>query len=64
MDLAVESEIINKRGSFYSYGETRLGQGRENSKDYLRDNPDIAAEIEIQVRQRALPVSIMPLDEE
>jgi recombination protein RecA len=64
LDLAVESEIINKRGSFYSYGETRLGQGRENSKDYLRDNPDIAAEIEIQVRQRALPVSIMPLDEE
>jgi recombination protein RecA len=64
LDLAVESEIINKRGSFYSYGETRLGQGRENSKDFLRENPEIAEEIEIQVRQSAMPAGIMPLDEE
>jgi recombination protein RecA len=64
LDLAVESEIINKRGSFYSYGETRLGQGRENSKEFLRDHPEIAEEIEIQIRQTAMPISIMPLDEE
>jgi recombination protein RecA len=64
LDLAVESEIINKRGSFYSYGETRLGQGRENSKEFLRDHPDIAEEIENQVRQIAMPPSMMPLEEE
>jgi recombination protein RecA len=64
LDLAVESEIINKRGSFYSYGETRLGQGRENSKDFLRTNLEIAEEIELQVRQLALPRGIMPLEDE
>jgi recombination protein RecA len=64
LDLAVEYEIINKRGSFYSYGDTRLGQGRENSKNFLRENPDMAEEIENQVRQMAMPESIMPLGEE
>jgi recombination protein RecA len=64
LDLAVEYEIINKRGSFYSYGDTRLGQGRENSKDFLRQNPDMAEDIENQVRQMAMPEGIMPLDEE
>jgi recombination protein RecA len=42
--------LITKRGSFYSYGETRLGQGRENAKDFLRENPDMAAEIEAGIR--------------
>jgi recombination protein RecA len=64
LDLAVEYEIINKRGSFYSYGDTRLGQGRENSKDFLRQNPDMAEDIETQVRQMVMPEGIMPLDEE
>jgi recombination protein RecA len=64
LDLAVEYEIINKRGSFYSYGETRLGQGREKSKEFLRQNPDMAEDIENQVRQMAMPEGIMPLDEE
>jgi recombination protein RecA len=65
LDLAVEHEIITKRGSFYSYGEQRLGQGRENSKDFLRENPDLAVEIERQIREVAVPdVDIMPLDEE
>jgi recombination protein RecA len=64
LDLAVEYEIINKRGSFYSYGDTRLGQGRENSKEFLRQNPEMAEDIENQVRQMAMPEGIMPLDEE
>lgn len=54
LDLAVEAEIIDKRGSFYSYGETRLGQGRENSKEFLRQNPDLAGEIEGIVRHQLL----------
>jgi len=65
LDLAVEYEIINKRGSFYSYGETRLGQGREKTKDFLRENPNLVEEIEIQIREAVMPdEGIMPLDEE
>jgi recombination protein RecA len=50
LDLAVEHEIITKRGSFYSYGEDKLGQGREKAKDYLREHTDIFAEIEGRIR--------------
>lgn len=50
LDTGVSAEIVDKAGSWYSYGEHRLGQGRENSKDFLRDNPDIMAEIEHKVR--------------
>ncbi len=54
LDLAVGLDIITKRGSFYSYGDVRLGQGRENSKDFLRQNPDLAEEIELAIREQAL----------
>ncbi len=64
LDLAVDYQIVEKRGSFYSYGEIRLGQGRENSKDFLRATPDLAEQIELQVKQIAMPESIMPLDED
>jgi recombination protein RecA len=50
LDLGVEAEIIEKRGSFYSYQEQRLGQGRENARRYLRENPELAAEIEVKIR--------------
>lgn len=52
LDVAVDSDIIKKAGSWYSYGDHRLGQGRENAKDFLRDNPEIYAEIESQVRSK------------
>ncbi len=51
LDVGVDSEIIKKAGSWYSYGEDRLGQGRENSKDFLRDNPEICNEIELLIRK-------------
>ncbi len=54
IDLATGLDIITKRGSFYSYGDIRLGQGRENAKDFLKANPDLAEEIELMVRQRAM----------
>jgi len=54
LDLGTELEIITKRGSFYSYGDLRLGQGRENAKEFLRQNPDLAEEIELTVRQQTL----------
>jgi recombination protein RecA len=54
LDLATGLDIITKRGSFYSYGDIRLGQGRENAKEYLRQNPEMADEIEFAVRQQTL----------
>jgi recombination protein RecA len=53
IDLATQLGVIDKRGAFFSYGETRLGQGRENSKEFLRQNPTIADEIEALIRQHA-----------
>ncbi|MEO5510693.1 MAG: recombinase RecA [Longimicrobiales bacterium] len=50
IDLGVEHDIVQKSGAWFSYGPTRLGQGRENSKVFLRDNPELAAEIEVRVR--------------
>ena len=54
IDLAVEMEIVAKRGSFYSYGDIRLAQGRENAKNFLLENPDMAEEIEKAIRQQTL----------
>ncbi|HON01354.1 MAG TPA: recombinase RecA [Acidobacteriota bacterium] len=50
LDLAVDHGIIEKSGSWFSYGKERLGQGRQNAKQFLRDNPEIAAEVEEKVR--------------
>ena len=54
LDLATEMEIVSKRGSFFNYGDLRLGQGRENAKEFLRQHADLAAEIELAVRERAM----------
>ena len=51
IDLGVELGTIKKMGSFFSYGELRLGQGRDNSKAYLRENPTLASQIEQEIRQ-------------
>src|SRR5207237_2732020 len=45
IDLAIEDKLIDKSGSWLNYGELRLGQGRENAKQYLRDNPALVEEI-------------------
>ena len=50
VDAGVTAEVVNKSGSWFSYQDIKLGQGRENSKDFLRDNPEIAAEIEKKIR--------------
>lgn len=52
VDLATELGIIAKSGAWYSYGETRLGQGRENAKDYLKENPELYAEIEGKIYEK------------
>jgi recombination protein RecA len=58
IDLGVEHGIITKSGAFYSFGDLRIGQGRENAKEFLADNPDLAMKIEEEIRQEAgLPAS-------
>ena len=49
LDLALEHDLVQKSGSFFSYGELRLGQGRNNTKQYLAENPELAQEIETKL---------------
>ena len=57
LDLGVQIGIISKAGAFFSYGDVRLGQGRENSKGYLSQHPELAGEIEQKIRASAAAVS-------
>lgn len=52
LDMAVEAGVVNKSGAWYSYENNRIGQGRENSKDYLLSNPELMAEIEKKVLEK------------
>ncbi|WMJ76163.1 MULTISPECIES: recombinase RecA [unclassified Sedimentibacter] len=52
LDMAVEAGVVNKAGAWYSYETGRIGQGRENSKEYLLSNPELMAEIEKKVREK------------
>ena len=53
VDLGVKAGVVEKSGAWFSYNSQRLGQGRENAKLFLRDNPDVAREIELALRQNA-----------
>ncbi|HEY8418726.1 MAG TPA: recombinase RecA [Limnochordales bacterium] len=53
LDMATKYEIVGRSGTWFTYGDVRLGQGRENAKQFLKDNPDIATEIENKVREAA-----------
>jgi len=50
LDFGIEHDLVQKSGAFFSYGETRLGQGRNNAKQFLLENPEIASEIETKIR--------------
>src|ERR671930_355699 len=53
LDAAIEHDVIEKSGTWFSYGDLRLGQGRENVRNYLRENPTLTGEIEARVRDKA-----------
>ncbi len=53
IDMGLVTGVVSKYGAWFNYGETRLGQGRENSKQFLRDHPDVAAEVETKVREKS-----------
>ncbi len=57
IDLAVELDIINKSGTWYSYNDNRLGQGKDNTRLYLKENPMISDEIEAKIRASFTPIS-------
>ncbi|MDE2203795.1 MAG: recombinase RecA [Burkholderiaceae bacterium] len=66
IDLGVEAKVVEKSGAWYSYGGERIGQGRDNCREYLRENPDLAREIENKVRDAlgVTPMSAVAVAEE
>ena len=64
VDMAVEAGVAKKSGAWYTYGEERLGQGREAAKQTLKENPDLREEIELKVREAfEIPVITRTADE-
>ena len=58
VDVGVKENIVQKSGAWFSYGDIRLGQGRENAKQYLKENPAVALDIENQIREKySLPLA-------
>ena len=67
IDLGVKAEVVEKSGSWYSYGDERIGQGRENVREFLKKNPDIAADLERKIRINEGLIEeelLMPKDEQ
>jgi recombination protein RecA len=58
LDVGVAMDVVSKTGAWFNFGETRLGQGREASKDFLKGAPEVAAEIEQRIRGRITEVEI------
>jgi recombination protein RecA len=60
LEIGSAKGIVKKSGAFYSYGETRLGQGRENAKEFLQQHPEIAASVENRIRANSDVVTPAP----
>ena len=58
LDVGVAMDVVTKTGAWFTFGETRLGQGREASKEFLKGNADIAAEIDRQIRAKMTDVAL------
>ena len=64
IDIGLEMGIVKKAGAFFSMGDTRLGQGRENAKEFLRAHPEIAESIETQIRAAMAPAVAVAVAED
>ena len=53
IDLGVQANLVEKSGSWFAYDGQRIGQGRENAKQFMRDNPEVATKLEHPIRQKA-----------
>ncbi|MDD3762376.1 MAG: recombinase RecA [Nevskiales bacterium] len=60
IDLGVQNKIVDKSGAWYAYKGDKIGQGKENVRNYLRENPEVAAEIEAAVREALMPARAVP----
>jgi recombination protein RecA len=60
LDAAVKHEIIDKKGAWYSYGEEKIGQGRDSARDFIEQNPDTARDIELKLRKVMFPGRTFP----
>ena len=60
IDMGVANGFVDKAGSWYSYKGDRIGQGKDNARNYLKDNPDIADEIELSIRRKLMPSKFAP----
>ncbi|CTP87306.1 DNA recombination/repair protein RecA [Xanthomonas translucens pv. arrhenatheri] len=60
IDMGVEAKLVEKAGAWYSYGSERIGQGKDNSRQYLRDNPQVAAKLESELREKFQPTEVAP----
>ena len=64
IDMGVEAKLVDKAGAWYSYGDERIGQGKDNSRQYLKDNPEVATRLEGELRERFKPAEIKPEEAE
>jgi recombination protein RecA len=62
IDLGVQADIIDKSGAWYSYKDEKIGQGRENTKQFLKDNPSLLEEIETRIRSNSNSVEELMID--
>jgi len=58
IEIGVQHGLVDKAGSWYSYGSDRIGQGKENVREFLKTNPDVAEEIEQKIREKLLPKTV------
>jgi recombination protein RecA len=63
LEMGVKEGFVDKAGAWYSYGSERIGQGKENARQFLREHPEIAAEIEAKIRERLLPAKAAVVSE-
>jgi recombination protein RecA len=62
IDMGVEAKLVDKAGAWYGYDGERIGQGKENARQYLKDNPSVAAQLEAQLRDKFVPAVVIPAD--
>ncbi|MGW8127740.1 MAG: hypothetical protein ACWGG5_05280 [Stenotrophomonas sp.] len=55
IDMGVDAKLVEKSGAWYTYGDERIGQGKDNARGYLRDNPQVAARLEAELREKFQP---------
>ena len=58
LDVGVASSVVTKTGAWFTYGETRLGQGREQSKEFLRNNQDVSQQLEGEIRSKVATIAV------